>query len=492
MSMLNLLDLLRSQPLLMAAANPFWPALSHFLTLSLLGFGALKVTRTRTSSPPNHLNFFFTAVSAATVSSMSTVEMEVFSNAQLLIVTLLMFLGGEVFVSAAAFHLSRRFSSSVKNPTGPARSIDSELEIGHGRSMTVTDEFVNHEKSTALLGRVVVGYLLAANLIGSLFVFLYVTLVSRARHVLESKGINLVTFSIFTTVSTFTNCGFIPTNENMIVFKDSSGILLALVAQVLLGGCLYPAGLRLVISGMTKVTGKKELRYILNNYSEMGYPHLLSGVRCRYLAGTAAGFVILQMIIFCSLEWNSEGLWDGLNPYRKTVAALFQVTNSRHTGESVVDISVISPAILVLFVVMMYLPPYTTFLPMKNKEMDSVGNGKGKRQHLVGFLKFSQLSYLAIFIILICITEKQQLRDDPLNFTVLNITLEVISAYGNVGFSTGYSCKRQLKADGSCKDAWYGFVGRWSGKGKFILILVMIFGRLKSFSMHGGRAWKLS
>ncbi|XP_028208451.1 probable cation transporter HKT7 [Glycine soja] len=117
---------------------------------------------------------------------------------------------------------------------------------------------------------------------------------------------------------------------------------------------------------------------------------------------------------------------------------------------------------------------------------------KRNEKSVVECLVLSQLSYLVIFIILICITESKSLKEDPLNFNVLYITLEVISGYGNVGFSTGYSCARQLKIDATCKDSWVGFSGRWSSKGKFILILVMFFGRLKKFNMKGGKAWKLS
>ncbi|XAR47983.1 hypothetical protein NMG60_11030644 [Bertholletia excelsa] len=143
-----------------------------------------------------------------------------------------------------------------------------------------------------------------------------------------------------------------------------------------------------------------------------------------------------------------------------------------------------------------YLPPYTCYFPTSDDE-DASGSRNDKesnkpRKTLVHYLLFSRLSVLVIFIVLICITEREKLKEDPLNFNVLNISLEVFSAYGNVGLTTGYSCKRRLNFQGYCKDAWYGFAGRWSNKGKLVLILVMFFGRLKNFFRKGGKAWKLS
>ncbi|KAI3701769.1 hypothetical protein L6452_27100 [Arctium lappa] len=73
---------------------------------------------------------------------------------------------------------------------------------------------------------------------------------------------------------------------------------------------------------------------------------------------------------------------------------------------------------------------------------------------------------------------------DPLNFNSLSIVIEVVSAYGNVGFSKGYNCDAQLKPDANCVTKWYGFSGRWSNKGKFILIVTMLFGRLKKYHLN--------
>ncbi|GAB4853539.1 hypothetical protein Ancab_017730 [Ancistrocladus abbreviatus] len=493
--------------------NPFWLHLFYFNLLSLLGFLTLKLTGPRTTNTfrPHDLDLFFTSVSASTVSSMSTVEMEVFSNAQLLILTLLMFLGGEVFISMLGLQF-RRFK--LKKPQTSSPTLDQiELPITNQKPSTNVTELPlslggqiyysgnnnnnNNQKYNSIrsLCSVVLAYLLVNLVIGSSLVSLYITLIPSASRVLHKKGIPIQIFSVFTTVSTFTNCGFTPNNENMMVFKHNSGLLLILIPQILLGNTLYPFCLRMVIWILERLNKRVEYGFILRNYDELGYGSLMSSMHSPLLAMTAVGLMLLQAVLFCMMEWSSKAM-EGLNSYQKLVGSLFQAANSRHAGESIVDLSILSPAILVLFVVMMYLPPYTTFIPIGHREETSAnGNQDGKKggKSVAENFKFSQLSYLVIFVALICMTERDKLKADPLNFNVFNIVVEVISAYGNVGLTMGYSCDRRMnvKLDENCKDAWYGFAGHWSNKGKLVLIFVMFFGRLKKFNMRGGKSWHL-
>ncbi|KAF2289577.1 hypothetical protein GH714_037264 [Hevea brasiliensis] len=441
---------------------------------------------------------------------MSTVEMEVFSNPQLIVLTILMFTGGEVFTSVVGLHLSkyqlkRRWTNGGLVSAAHAHHIevmstaetkqDSEnLESGnetHTQRDASLDLKLLKSNSIRFLGFVVLGYLFLAHFLGISLVLFYLAIVSSASNVLKTKGLNKVTFSFFTIVSTFASCGFVPTNENMMVFSKNSGLLLILVPQVLLGNTLFPPCLRFSVWFLGKFFKKEESGYLLSesNKGEIGYLHLLPSLHSSLLVVTVFGFILIQFILFCSMEWNSDAL-SGLNSFQKIVGVLYQVVNTRHTGETIVDLSIVSPAILVLFIVMMYLPPYTSFLPVNDNPQTS-GRPKKRRGKLLEDLIFSQLSYLIIFIILICITERKKMKEDPLNFNALNIVVEVISAYGNVGFTTGYSCKRQLQPDSNCKDKWYGFSGKWSDEGKIILIVVMFFGRLKKFNMDGGKAWIL-
>ncbi|EOA22565.1 hypothetical protein CARUB_v10003226mg [Capsella rubella] len=478
----------------------------YFLFFSVLGFLALKITRPRTTSRPHDLDLFFTSVSAITVSSMSTVDMEVFSNIQLIFLTVLMFLGGEIFTSFLSLYYSH-FTNFVF-PHNKIRhlinsfNMDRPIEEGQSDLETVVDHCEDRlskidERASKCLYYVVLSYHLVSTLAGSVLLLVYVNFVKSAGDVLSSKGISPLTFSVFTTVSTFANCGFLPTNENMVIFRKNSGLLWLLIPQVLMGNTLFPCFLVLFIWGLYKITKREEFSYILKNHKKMGYSHLFSVRVCVLLGLTVLGFLMVQLLLFSASEWSSKSL-EGMSSYEKLVGSLFQVVNSRHAGESIVDLSTLSPAILILFIVMMYLPSYTLLMPLATeqktikKEGDDEDDSENRKNVTYHRLFVSQLSFLTICIFLISITERQKLQRDPLNFNVLNITLEVISAFGNVGFSTGYSCERRLNiSDGGCEDASYGFAGRWSPNAKFVLIIVMFYGRFKNFTAKSGRAWIL-
>jgi Trk-type K+ transport system membrane component len=306
---------------------------------------------------------------------MTSIEMEVFSNFQLILLTFLMLVGGEVFTSMLQLFFDR-FSFTQKNhcvknecsccyssTTNSLNNKINQIELGlvcipqsQNHAQIDKNNIIDKDKikynSLRYLSYVVLCYLMVVHFFGFSLITLYITYIPSAKNILKNKGINIETFSLFTIVSTFASCGYVPTNENMMVFKKNSGLLLLILPHVLLGNALYAPCLRLLITVLKSVTNREEFSYLLNNSKKMGYDHLLSPLHCWNLVATVFGFNVIQLILFCSMEWSSK-IMEGLNIYQKLVASLFQVTNVRHSGESVFDTSSISSAILVLFVVMM-------------------------------------------------------------------------------------------------------------------------------------------
>ncbi|CAN0924009.1 Sodium transporter HKT1 [Linum grandiflorum] len=453
--------------------NSVFTQLCYFLSISFVGYSILKALNTRPGAAvPRSVDFFFTAVSAATVSSMSAVEMEVFSDGQLLVMTLLMFVGGEVFVSMVG--LMVRTYRMQAAAAAAAVDISGEIEVdptltprGHEVELVVVPPYREEEreidicsvrilklKSIRFLSCAVMGYLLLIHVIGVSSMSLYIAFEKSARNILEKKGLKSFTFSLFTVVSTFASCGFVPTNENMVVFRKHPIMLLILIPQVLFGNTLFPPCLRLCVwfFGKCSKSYQRYSTYLLSNTKEVGFYHLLPGRQSTYLTTTVAGFVTIQLAMFCAMDWRSEGLTE-MKPLQKFVGGLFLAVNSRHSGETIVDLTTISTALLVVFVVMMYLPPYTYFLPTKAEDkveeeeeeddnLNFVGSetirtvrqrrrddkykNRSNNNSLLENVMFSQLSYLAVFVVIICITERRNIKDDPLNFNVFNVILEVV------------------------------------------------------------------
>jgi len=350
--------------------NPFFIQVTYFTLISFARYAALKILKPRDKQDTlKDIDLLFTSVSASTVSSMATVEMEDFSSAQLCILTILMLIGGEVFTSMLDLYFmwAKSVTKGSSNRKGYSVYVDIESTTSAASvpnntqdtnvimpvsELRLEEKNQVEPKTIESLGYALLVYLLVSNLGSSLVIFLYLISVPDAQGVLKRKGIGFVIFSVFTAVSSVANCGFTPVNENMIIFQKRSILLLLIIPQTLAGNTLFAPCLRFLVWSLEKVTGQDEYRFILQHPETIGYKHLMNSKECVYLMSTVFSFIITQTILFCSLEWSSEALRE-MNSYEKIIGALFQSTNARHAGEYVVDLSSLSSAILVLYTVMM-------------------------------------------------------------------------------------------------------------------------------------------
>lgn len=369
----------QSYSFLVCKSNPLVVQLVYFVIISFAGFLALKNLKPQGKPGPKDLDLLFTSVSTLTVSSMATVEMEDLSDRQLWVLILLMLMGGEVFTSMLGLYFNNANANRNENSQRSLPSISLDIEFNSpanngdhkitecGQSEeTMSQNQVQQNKSItynpcAVLVRIVTGYFVATVISSSVIIIIYFWIDSDARNVLKSKEINMYTFCIFTAVSSFANCGFTPLNSNMQPFRKNWVLLLLVIPQILAGNTLFSPLLRLCVWVLGKVSGKAEYAYILQHPGETGYKHLHVRRNSVYIVLSVTGLILLQVMFICSFEWNSESL-EGMNWLQKLVGLLFQSVNTRQAGESILDISTLSPSTLLLFaVVMLVSPPNPVF-----------------------------------------------------------------------------------------------------------------------------------
>ncbi|KAK8455980.1 hypothetical protein SEVIR_4G254400v4 [Setaria viridis] len=347
--------------------SPLLLHLSYFLAIDLLGFLALVLLKP--SSPgyrPRYVDVFFMSTSAATVTGLATVKMEDLSSSQVVVLTILMLLGSEMFVSLLGLVLeSRKRRRRGRDPDhgGRVRSVVTVSDESNLEAANPSASSGDHKESClGSLALVMLVYMAMVLVLGSVLVFVYVAGVPSARDVLARKGISAALFSAVVTVSSFTNGGLLPTNESMAVFAANRGLLLLLAGQILAGNTLLPVILRPAIWATRRLErvfagrhGSEEegLESMTKDAVAAGFGHLLlPGLQTVFLAVTVVAVAAATATLLCCLNWDSA-VFAGITAGEKVTNALFMAVNVRQAGENSIDCSLLAPAVLVLFLAMM-------------------------------------------------------------------------------------------------------------------------------------------
>eukprot|EP01018_Ginkgo_biloba_P022434 Gb_27158 [translate_table: standard] len=347
-------------------------------------------------------------------------------------------------------------------------------------------------KALTYLNVIVVAYFLIVQIAGIVLIRSYLSILPDVAEILNRRSVNKTYFAVYNSLASFGNAGFTLLDSSMVPFRQHAFILITLSLIILLGNTMFAPCLRMIIWMLHRLASgaggtKKEIYNYLLNHPRKCYTHLFPRNQTLWLMVTVMGFNTLQCMFFCLLDWNSISLF-GLGPGQKMVDAMFQSAATRNAGSSVVNLADLSPPMLVLFVGMMYIAVYPVYLTrQKTRRPAGLELGESEGDHYEDSkisvqsrkLLARDSAHLFIIVFIVCMIESNNIVQDPLNYSIFNIIFEIISAFGNVGLSVGYSCAALAKSGSAspCQDVPYSLSGKWSTGGKLMIVITMFLGR---------------
>ncbi|KAF0275375.1 hypothetical protein FOG50_03777 [Hanseniaspora uvarum] len=344
--------------------------------------------------------------------------------------------------------------------------------------------------------------------------------IKSAQDDLEGFGINRVWWGFFTAASSFNDLGLTLTPNSMSSFDKSSYILIWGMFFIIIGNTGFPVFLRLIIWIANKLSAplsqrKESLQFLLDHPRRCFTLLFPSGPTwwLFFILIVLNGF---DWVMFIILDYGSDNIKSTLGEgWFRALNGLYQSVCTRTAGFSTTNIALLSPAVQVSYMLMMYVSVMPLAISIRRTNVyeeqslgifhDSSELKQKLKRHYTGRSQQSkdesvheplvkgndddddskienhassfigthlrrQLSFdlwflfLGLFIICICESKRIEDLNDP-NFTIWTILFEIVSAYGTVGLSLGYPNTNT------------SFCAQFTKLSKFIVVLLLLRGK---------------
>ncbi|KZT50397.1 hypothetical protein CALCODRAFT_461759 [Calocera cornea HHB12733] len=314
----------------------------------------------------------------------------------------------------------------------------------------------------------------------------------------QERAVSPIWFGLFQTFAAFSNAGMSLVDQSMIPFDRAYGMIFPMIWAILAGNTAFPIFLRLTIWLISQVTPKstrlaETLRFLLD-HPRRCFVYLFQSPQTWLLT--------LVLVILNSTDWIAFGLLDIGNPYVETIPigvrvtdGLFQSISVRTAGFAIVSLGLLSPAVKLLYVIMMYISAYPIAMSVRStnvyeeksmgvfddESLDEEDAPTGEWKSYIAWHIRKQLAFdiwwVFLAMLVICITERSKILD-PSNpaVDIFPIMFEVVSAYGTNGMSLGVS------------DNNFSLSGSFTPLSKVVICLVMLRGRHRGLPVAIDRA----
>nr|WP_267507610.1 TrkH family potassium uptake protein [Borreliella afzelii] len=377
-----------------------------------------------------YIDALFTAVSAVSITGLTTVEIEGFSTFGFILIMLLVQLGGLGFISITTFYLLI--------PKKKMNLTDARIIKQYSLS--------NIEYNPIRILKSILFVTFSIEMIGLILILICFKL----------RGVNISFLeALFTTISAFCNAGFSMHSESIYAWRDVPEAIVVVSILIICGGL----GFMVYRDVKNTIKNKKKL-----------------SLHAKIVFSLSFVLIIIGAILFFFTEIHK--LKDGYSISTLIFNSIFYSISTRTAGFNYLDNSLISGRTQIVSLPFMFIggAPGSTaggikittfFLIILAVVKNQNGNGYiiGSYKVSIDSIRFALLFFArAIFIVSFSFFMLLFFEGGSGNWKVIDLGYEVFSAFGTVGLSVGVT-----------QDLSF-----W---GKVIIIFTMFAGRIGLFSM---------